>query len=180
MRRARGASAHPEISEVRAAGALVRVVHLAPDRPAKSLARYRTLEYQCSLEQPPPGGVRHAPRILQPTLEVVDSIVWIEGDTEPQVSDRKPSSDPDLSTTAHRDWGGRVSEVMDLACPIGLCQQAPERTAQRGEADTLLRSSYRAFRDGYQLVAEHGDLTATGERLMHEADKYMSQSPYRL
>ena len=40
MRRGRGTSAHPEISAVRAAGSLVRVVPLAPDRPAKSLAHY--------------------------------------------------------------------------------------------------------------------------------------------
>jgi hypothetical protein len=53
-------------------------------------------------------------------------------------------------------------------------------TAQREEAGTLLRSSYRAFSDGYRLVAEHGELTATGERLMQEAHKYMSQSPYRI
>jgi HEXXH motif-containing protein len=51
-------------------------------------------------------------------------------------------------------------------------------TAQRAEADSLLRSSYRAFRDGYQLVAEHGELTETGDRLMQEAHKYMSRSPY--
>lgn len=50
--------------------------------------------------------------------------------------------------------------------------------AQREEADTLLRSSYRAFGDGYQLVAKHGDLTQTGERLMQAALEYMSQSPY--
>jgi HEXXH motif-containing protein len=52
-------------------------------------------------------------------------------------------------------------------------------TAQREEADSLLRSSFRAFKDGYQLVAEHADLTETGDRLMQEARKYMSQSPYR-
>lgn len=51
-------------------------------------------------------------------------------------------------------------------------------TAQREEADRLLRSSYRAFRDGYQIVAEHGDLTLTGEHLIQEALTYMSQSPY--
>jgi hypothetical protein len=52
-------------------------------------------------------------------------------------------------------------------------------SAQREEADTLVRASYRAFGDGYQLVAAHGDLTVTGDRLMKEALNYMSQSPYR-
>lgn len=51
-------------------------------------------------------------------------------------------------------------------------------SAQREEAAGLLVSSYRAFNDGHQLVAGHGDLTETGERLMREARSYMAQSPY--
>lgn len=46
MRRARAASAHPEIREVRGAASIARVIPLAPDRPAKSLARYSVITVQ--------------------------------------------------------------------------------------------------------------------------------------